>query len=824
MKRVCVVMILLYGAGVGAVRAGAIIIDHNCIDLSVIPEDSVTAAASLRLLLRHASVGQGIGWGLDCLAGLKPTNASCSCFPPGEYDRTNWVLEARMGNGQSKTDDLVTQTNARADEFDVLTMKYCYIDALGDHHPDWEYYRTQMEQLEAQYPDKRFVWWTIPLTRDGQPGTDVFNALVRSYCAANAKILFDIADIECHDPSGVKQTNAQGDETICQDYTKEIHAGHLNVEGRIRVASALWRLMAAIADDEPPAADPRTIIYVDDDANAPGDGSSWETAYRFLQDALADANDWEKPVEIRVAQGMYRPDQGADQAPGDREATVQLLDGVTLQGGYAGLDGMDPNARDIDRYETILSGDLFGNDISVSDPCDLLHEPSRDDNSYHVVTATGTEPSAVIDGFTITAGTAKAVVPPPPQPMYSPEGAGMYVESGSPTVVNCRFAWNLAGDGGAIYATTSNLTLVNCTFTSNMAGRVCTTLFVGRDPVIQCRGGYGGAVHIASGSPRMSRCIFTDNSATYGGGVSNGESSPLLEDCQFLRNGAYRGGGVYSAMRWSSPKLVRCTFRGNGASGYGGGMANESASNVELVDCIFAENWAQAGGGAINNSLADLSLVTCTVARNRTPQRGGAMRNSKSVARLFNCVLSGNVAVSSVFGAGAMYNEHSNTLTLVNCTIVGNSGQCANGFRFSDRNPSTMHLTNCIVRNGGREIANENNSMIRIEYTNLTDGWPGEGNMDVDPCFASVGYFDPNATTDDPNDDVWVDGDYHLKSQASRLDPTTQNWVEDDITSPCIDAGDPNSPIGYEPFPNGGRINMGAYGGTAEASKSPFGE
>ena len=44
------------------------------------------------------------------------------------------------------------------------------------------------------------------------------------------------------------------------------------------------------------------------------------------------------------------------------------------------------------------------------------------------------------------------------------------------------------------------------------------------------------------------------------------------------------------------------------------------------------------------------------------------------------------------------------------------------------------------------------------------------------------------------------------------------------MTSPCIDAGDPMTPIGYEPFPNGGVINMGACGGTGEASKSYFGE
>ena len=45
----------------------------------------------------------------------------------------------------------------------------------------------------------------------------------------------------------------------------------------------------------------------------------------------------------------------------------------------------------------------------------------------------------------------------------------------------------------------------------------------------------------------------------------------------------------------------------------------------------------------------------------------------------------------------------------------------------------------------------------------------------------------------------------------------------DDVTSPCIDADDPNSHVAFEPFPNGGRINLGAYGGTPEASKSWFG-
>jgi hypothetical protein len=79
----------------------------------------------------------------------------------------------------------------------------------------------------------------------------------------------------------------------------------------------------------------------------------------------------------------------------------------------------------------------------------------------------------------------------------------------------------------------------------------------------------------------------------------------------------------------------------------------------------------------------------------------------------------------------------------------------------------------------------------------------------------------PNlVVTPDYSNVVWIDGDCHLKSQAGRWDAAKKEWMKDDVTSPCIDAGDPASPIADEPQPNGGRINMGADGGTTEASKS----
>ena len=100
------------------------------------------------------------------------------------------------------------------------------------------------------------------------------------------------------------------------------------------------------------------VLYVDDDAPLGGDGTSWNTAYRFLQDGLTVA-DGGGFAEIRVGQGSYTPDTDEANPDGtdDREATFQLLNGVALMGGYAGIGAKNPDDRDIELYETILTGD-----------------------------------------------------------------------------------------------------------------------------------------------------------------------------------------------------------------------------------------------------------------------------------------------------------------------------------------------------------------------------------------------------------------------------------------------------------------------------------
>ncbi len=93
---------------------------------------------------------------------------------------------------------------------------------------------------------------------------------------------------------------------------------------------------------------PATTIYVDADADAAaaGDGAGWATAYRFLQDALGFASVPANAItEIRIASGLYTPDKSQvnPSGTGDREATFALINGVAIQGGYAGAGEPDPD-------------------------------------------------------------------------------------------------------------------------------------------------------------------------------------------------------------------------------------------------------------------------------------------------------------------------------------------------------------------------------------------------------------------------------------------------------------------------------------------------
>jgi hypothetical protein len=580
---------------------------------------------------------------------------------------------------------------------------------------------------------------------------------------------------------------------------------------------------------------PKRIIYVDDDANGLNDGSSWQNAYKFLQDALMMAKEGD---ELRVAQGIYKPDDFAlsDRPNLGRAETFQLINGVAIRGGYAGIGAPDPNARNITLYKTILSGDLNGDDVDVGDPCDLWNEPSRAENSYHVVTGSNTDANAVLDGFTITGGNADG------SSDQHRCGAGLYASYGGPTVTNCVFIHNSADWGAAAYIEYGSVTATDCVFIENSADDGSGMVFWESSAVLtDCNfvnnwSQDGGALHTCYCSLSLTNCSFNSNSATFGcgGGWSNAWGHSTATNCTFNNNLADYGGGMFNA---GAPLLLNCVFRGNSAGYIGGGMCNFDTDGIPvLINCLFEGNSAKYGGGMYNNE-TEPTLINCRFSGNLAYESGGGISNPSSFTNptLVNCILSGNVAYQN----GGAIDCFGSSPILINCTINGNRATKQGGGILLAGYGCSLRVINAILwgdtsGKDGPEIA-INDSTLIVTHSDVHGGksaiydsygtvtW-GAGNIDADPCFVEPGYWDPNGTPDDANDDFWVDGDYHLKSQAGRWNANEGQWTIDEVTSLCIDAGDPASPIGLEPFPNGGIINMGAYGGTAEASKSYFGQ
>ena len=294
------------------------------------------------------------------------------------------------------------------------------------------------------------------------------------------------------------------------------------------------------------------ILYVDAASSVDSDGSAWGAAFKYLQDALTAAVSGDT---ILVAQGTYRPDEYHAQptGSGSRTETFQLKNGVIIEGGYAGIGEPNPDARDIDTYETILSGDIG----SVN---------SLGDNSYQVLTGIDVNQTAVLDGFTITAGNADDVGNHP----YD-KGSGMRNSHSSPTLIHCTFTGNWSFDGGAMH---------------NSDGS----------------------------SPTLTNCTFSDNATERGGGAINNQrqSSPILTNCTFRNNSSGWGGGAINNVEGCNATFINCSFSYNGAGWGGGGIDNQSSSPT-LTNCTFSSNWALAGGAILSGGGSNTELTNCII-------------------------------------------------------------------------------------------------------------------------------------------------------------------------------------------------------------------
>jgi hypothetical protein len=395
--------------------------------------------------------------------------------------------------------------------------------------PDFERYEVVAEFIVT---DNQFVLSTESLTiREGRTASFVVSLLGRPDRTVQVTVAPASGDTDITVASGASLIFDEDNYWIAQPVTLAAaeDADYFDGETIISISADGYvpaELVARESDNDVP-----TILYVDDDAAGSNNGACWEDALASLQEALTVAAIISGVEEIRVAQGTYKPAGPA----GDRNATFQLMAGIALKGGYAGAGEPDPDERNIHLYETILSGDLN------SDDCPDF--TNRSENSYHVVTASGVNMTATLDGFTVTAGNGD-------------NGGGMYNYSASPTVLNC-------------------------TFTDDSAT-------------------YGGAVSSAGGYPSFTCCTFYANKASWGGAVHNANSHPALTNCIFYENRAnHYGGAMYSTQISNNSFASNCTFVENSADEYGGAMFYQAASESAITDCIF---WANSDSNGTDES------------------------------------------------------------------------------------------------------------------------------------------------------------------------------------------------------------------------------
>ncbi len=560
-----------------------------------------------------------------------------------------------------------------------------------------------------------------------------------------------------------------------------------------------------------------TVYYVNAGAGLDAnDGLSYETAFKTLTNALAKIAQY---GTIYVAAGTYgvvseafpltvcRPHLaliGTNRATTvvDAGASASILSapnkGTLSIGGMSFVNGRIGNGRGGGLY-------LPGCNLTMSDS--LIGSCSIANGGYGagLYLAGG---SATLSNCVVTSNTILTGVDASTDHNY---GAGVYAMNTALELVDCVLSSNGlsssrgVANGGAIWHGNSSLTLNRCRFIGNRAtagyvascsgGALCasaSTVLISGSDIETCYasgGGYGtlgGGVYLSGGTCAMNQCVFSNVYATgsgkvFGGAVYASGVSPLtMGGCAFSNCHASDNSSVLY-LTGVTGAMNGCVMDAYGRSGnakavwlLGGSLVaasnlvvrNTPGSGIYVGASIFAarDSIFEAGGQGVYHSGGTLALTNCLVMKN---------------------------ASNGVWVA-------SGTATVVNCTIATNAG-------WGITNAGVLTVKNSIVWDndlGG--IAT--NAATAVTYTDSQELHAGPGNFSQGPLFV-----DPVAE------------DYHVMSLAGSWHGGV--WMNDAQMSPCIDAGEPapGSAYNLEPKPNGGRVNMGAYGNTVQASLSSRG-
>jgi parallel beta-helix repeat protein len=332
-------------------------------------------------------------------------------------------------------------------------------------------------------------------------------------------------------------------------------------------------------------------------------------------------------------------------------------------------------------------------------------------------------------------------------------GGGIYCEYSSPTIENNIITGNSANkSGGGIYCEGASPAIQNNIISRNSAV-----------------GSYfgGGGIDCYYSSPTIQNNEISGNlTDSDGGGIQCIYSSPTIISNIINENLASTGGGIYCYK--SSPTIINNTINRNSANHQGGGIYCDYQSSPTINNNEITGNSAKECGGGILCHTSSSTIQNNWISENLASYGGGGIDCYYSPLKIMGNVISRNLV--SHEGCGISCYESSPTI--VNNTISGNSVSDNGGGIHCYSGSSPTVLNTILWANSPNEIYLDESS-IAITYSDIQGGWKGEGNTHANPLFVNP-----------------YNGDYHLQGD-----------------SPCIDAGDPNSPKD----PDGTRTDMGAF-------------
>jgi hypothetical protein len=292
--------------------------------------------------------------------------------------------------------------------------------------------------------------------------------------------------------------------------------------------------------------------------------------------------------------------------------------------------------------------------------------------------------------------------------------------------------------------------------------RVELTSSEGPEATVIDAGGLGSVIYVQSGGRagnQISGFTLRNGLAARGGGLLIEWASPEVSDLIIEEcESSADGAGVY-IRNWCSPVLEGLIIRHCTSAQFGGGVAVFRASPT-IRESIIHDNLSDLAGGGIWAKESQVTVENCTIAYN-----------------------------SGGHGSGSTGGIHADSEAelLIRNTIVSHS-TLGGGIRSLGALAVDIAYT-CSWGNQGPDWANVDS---------------GEGSFSEDPDYVDA-----------------AEGNFHLASPAGYYEDGVNVGRTPGVLSPCIDVADPELTVAGEPVPNGGRANLGAYGGGAGASCTP---